>query len=176
MKNTAMQARLDTEILDFVASRKTLQLASIDENGLPFSSYAPFAIGDDCIYVLLSEIAVHGINLMVNPRASALVIEDEDTADILFARKRVNYQMRVENIEYQADGWDLGIETLVHRHGEISANLSQKEDFKLFRLIPERGRYVKGFGKAYSFSGDSLTGDVLDHMRDGHVDRKTSAA
>ncbi len=175
MKNTAMQARLDSEILAFIESRKTLQLASIDETGFPFSSYAPFALGDDCLYVLLSEIAVHGVNLQANPKASTLIVEDEDTAEILFARLRVNYRMNVEHIEYQADGWNTGIAALVARHGEISANLSEKQDFKLFKLTPESGRYVKGFGRAYSFKGASLTGDVMDHMRDGHKDREPAA-
>lgn len=171
MKNTAMQDRLEDEIIEFVSSRKSLQLASITEEGEPFSSYAPFAIGQDCLYVLLSDIAVHAKNLKAHAKASVLIVEDEDTAGELFARIRVNYTMRVEHIGVDSEGWEEGISTLEARLGERSRNLSELSDFNLFKLVPKRGRYVKGFGKAYSFIGEALVGTAMDHMRDGHVKR-----
>ena len=166
-----MQGRLEEEIIEFVSSRKSLQLASITEAGEPFASYAPFAIGEDCLYVLLSDIAVHAKNLKANNKASVLIVEDEDSAEELFARIRVNYNMRVEHIEVDSEGWNEGIDTLANRLGERSRNLSELSDFNLFKLIPVRGRYVKGFGKAFSFIGEALAGTDMDHMRDGHVKR-----
>ena len=77
MKNKAMQSRLATEVLDFIHSRKSLQLASLGADGAPYASYAPFAIGDDCLYVQLSEIAVHAVNLQRDGRASVLILEDD---------------------------------------------------------------------------------------------------
>ena len=93
MKNKAMQARLGSEVLDFIHSRKSLQLASLGTDGAPYASYAPFAIGENCLYVLLSELAIHGVNLQLNPRVSVLVIEDEDSADNLGSRGRRKYAM-----------------------------------------------------------------------------------
>ncbi len=57
------------------------------------------------------------------------------------------------------------------RHGERIDNLSQLKDFHLFRLQPVGGRYVKGFGRAYDFSGKSLNGDGISYFRDGHQTR-----
>ena len=171
MKNTAMQDRLQQEILDFVDSRQTLQLATITKDGEPFASYAPFATGEDCIYVLLSDIAGHALNLKANAKASALIVEDEDSAGEKFARIRVSYNLRAEHIDVNSDAWEEGIQTLVNRLGERSRNLSEMSDFNLFKLVPRRGRYVKGFGKAYSFIGESLTGTAMDHLTDGHVKR-----
>ncbi len=171
MKNTAMQGRLEEEIRDFVASRKTLQLASNKECGEPFASYAPFAIGDDCLYVMLSDIAVHAKNLRCHKQASVLILEDEGNTDELFARKRVNYFVRAEHIEVDAEGWEEGLDALVARQGERSRNLSQLSDFHLFKLVPQHGRYVKGFGKAYAFVGEALAGTDMDHLRDGHKQR-----
>jgi putative heme iron utilization protein len=171
MKNTAMQDRLEDEIIDFVASRKSLQLASITEEGEPFASYAPFAIGEDCLYVLLSDIAVHAKNLKANPKASVLVLEDEDSAGELFARIRVNYNMRADHIAVDSEGWKEGIDALAERLGERSRSLSELADFNLFKLVPQYGRYVKGFGKAYAFKGEALAGTDMDHMRDGHKKR-----
>lgn len=174
MKNTAMQTRLGDEVLAFLQSRKSLQLATLREDGSPYASYAPFAIGAECLYVLLSEIAVHAVNLQNNPLASVLVIQDEDSAEELFARVRVNYSMRAELLTFGTECWQLGVDTLIARHGDRVRSLSELDDFKLFRLLPQGGRYVKGFGRAYSIAGQTLGGESLDHMRDGHRQRDAS--
>ncbi len=168
MKNKAMETRLSQEVLDFIHSRRSLQLASIREDGTPYASYAPFAIGEDCLYVILSEIAIHAVNLRLNPAASVLIIEDEDGASELFARMRVNYSVRAELLEYRSDAWDTGIDRLSERLGERPRKLGELRDFRLFRLLPRGGRYVKGFGKAYDLAGNSLAGLEVNHLREGH--------
>ena len=172
MKNKALQTRLSQEVLDFIASRKSLQLATLAQDGTPYASYAPFAIGDDCLYVQLSEIAAHGVNLQYNPLASVLVLEDEDSAEELFARIRVNYSVRADLLEHQSPAWRLALERLTARHGERVANLSKLQDFRMFRLVPTGGRYVKGFGRAYSLAGQTLAGEVVTHLTDGHKPRQ----
>ncbi|MCX4192672.1 HugZ family protein [Methylophaga sp. OBS1] len=176
MNNKGLETQIRDEIMDMVHSRKSLMLSSLDENGLPYASYAPFAVGDDCLYVLISEIAVHGKNLQLNPQASALIIEDEDTANELFARLRVFYRVRAEMIEPETTDWQQGIDSLQSRHGERINNLSKLSDFKLFRLHPNGGRYVKGFGKAYQIEGGTLSGDSLSHLREGHKKRSNVSA
>jgi putative heme iron utilization protein len=176
MKNTAMQERLGEEIKDFINSRRSLQLATVDQDGAPFASYAPFAADDDSFYVLLSDIAVHGLNLAREPRASVLIIEDEDGAGELFARLRVSYQVHAEELEVNAADWQAAVEHLAARHGERPRKLSQLSDFRLFRLRPVKGRYVKGFGKAYSLAGGTLGLQAIDHLREGHKPRQEQAA
>jgi len=173
MKNQELEKRIQNEIVDFVNTRKTLQLSSITGEGKPYASYAPFALNDESLYVLISEIAVHAVNLQKNPFASVLIIEDEDSASELFARKRVNYSVVSELIQPETESWQQGIKTLVTRHGDRINNLSDLTDFKLFKLTPTDGRYVKGFGRAYAFKGDSLASE-LEHLRVGHK-KKTAA-
>lgn len=174
MKNTAMQTRLEDEIIDFISSRKTLNLASLNEDGTPYSSYAPFAIGDNCLFILISEIAIHGINLQKNRDISVLIVEDEQSAESIFARIRINYKMQAELLDYDSEQWHQGLEILQQRQGEMIKGLSQHSDFKLFKLIPVSGRYIKGFGKAYAFEGQSLNGLSMNHLRDGHIKRNNS--
>ena len=171
MKDATLETRLRQELLDFINSRRSLQLSSIQPDGAPYASYAPFAIGDDCLYVLLSEIAVHAVNLQSNPRASVLIIEDEDSAGELFARIRVNYSVQAERLKYGSNRFKRGLQALVARHGERPGKLSELRDFKLFRLTPTGGRYVKGFGRAYNLVGNSLAGENLSHLRVGHKAR-----
>ena len=171
MKNQKMQQRLSEEVLEFIASRKSLQLSTITQDGNPYASYAPFALGEECLYVLLSEIAVHATNLQHTPKASILIIQDEDSAEELFARVRVNYSVQAEMIEVDSEQWQQGIAILAERHGDRINNLSQLSDFKLFKLKPQGGRFVKGFGRAYTLAGDTLAGEVVNHMTDGHKKR-----
>lgn len=170
------QDNLQGEILQFINKRKSLHLSSIDPQGLPYASYAPFGIGAQCLYVLLSDIALHAINLKTNPTASVMIIEDEDSAEELFGRLRVTYRIEASEIPHDAGAaYDTGIEALRSRHGERIDNLRKLSDFHLFRLQPVSGRYVKGFGRAYDFKGESLNGDSISHLRDGHVERSTAA-
>lgn len=171
MKNQKMESRLQDEILSFIEGCQSLMLASQDEIGDPYASYAPFAPGDECLYILISEIAVHAINLRLNPRASVLIVEDESKAETLFARVRVSYKIDAELIEHGSAQWQQGVDILAARHGDRINNLSELSDFRLFKLVPQGGRYVKGFGRAYQIAGNTLSGESLDHMRDGHKKR-----
>ena len=170
------QQQLSAEVLSFIHSRKSLQLSTITPEGRPYASYAPFAIGasDECLYVLLSDIAVHAGNLRATPQASVLIIQDEDSAEELFARVRVNYTVDAEHIAVASEAWLQGIKTLTDRHGERISALSKLADFHLFKLSPIGGRYVKGFARAYTLAGNTLAGEVLNHMTDGHKKRKVA--
>ena len=171
MKNLAMQTQLQREIESFLASRNTLHLATLTANGEPYASYAPYALGDDCLYVLLSEIAVHAVNLQHNTAASVMVIEDEDAAQERFARVRLSYAIDAQLLNCHSPEGRIGLARLEARHGERIESLAQLDDFKLFRLVPREGRFVKGFGKAFALSGRSLTGITVDRLRGGHRKR-----
>ena len=176
MKNTAMQTRLSEEVINLVHARKSLLLATVCEDGSPYASYAPFAIGEQCLYILISDIAVHALNLAREPRASVLVIEDEDNCEELFARIRVNYRVVAEQIETGKIEWHNAVAKLVARHGERPGKLSELADFRLFRLTPQSGRYVKGFGRAYDLVGGTLAGEAVNPKTDGHRPRDVAAA
>ena len=177
MKNKVMEARLGDELQAFLQSRHTLHLSTLDKEGHPYASYAPFAVGDNCLYVLLSDIAVHGINLKNDGKAAVLIVEDESEAQTVFARIRVNYQVTAQHIPFDSgEKYSTGIECLFNKQGERIHDLSKMNDFNLFKLTPLGGRYVKDFGRAYSIAGRSLTGENIEHLREGHKPRAVSAA
>ena len=168
--------KLEGDIESFLQERQTLNLSTITNEGLPFASYAPFAMDDKSFYVLLSDVALHGIYLANNPVASILVSADEVTSKQLFAIERVNYAAKSELVEYQSEGWQKGIDCLVERFGERITGLASHADFNLYRLTPQSGRYVVGFGKAYAIKGEGFLGDSIEHLRDGHKKREEEAA
>lgn len=171
MKNAALQKRLASEVLDFIGQRKTLQLATLGEDGVPYASYAPFAVANDQLYIVLSDIAVHGLNLLSHPKASVLIIEDEDSAEEYFARIRVNYQVCATQLNTASSAGGIALNHLEERFGERPRHLSELADFRLFSLSPIQGRYVKGFGRAYTLSGGTLAGENIEHLREGHRPR-----
>lgn len=171
MKNKTLEQNLSDEIIGFLHNRRTLHLSSLDEQGHPYASYAPFAVGDECIYVLLSDIAVHGKNLKRNAEAAVLIVEDESEAATIFARIRVNYQVSAKHIMLNTDEFNAGIKCLSSKHGDRIHKLAGFSDFNLFKLTPLGGRYVKDFGRAFSIAGHTLTGQSIDRLRDGHKPR-----
>lgn len=176
MKNKAMEERLGDELHSFISSRRTLQLSTIDDNNHPYASYAPYALGNDCIYVLLSDIAVHGVNLKNTPKAGVLIVEDESEAQTIFARVRVNYQVSSTLISIDAgEEYDKAIKCLVDKQGDRINKLRELSDFNVFKLTPIGGRFVKDFGRAYAIAGNTLIGESIDHLKDGHKPRTAIA-
>lgn len=167
-----LQQRLLPEVRAFRDSRKTLVMATLDQGANPNVSYAPFALLEDGYYVLVSEIARHGQNLQQCKRVSIMLIDDESETRQIYARKRLTFDAMATEVPRDSQGWQQGITALRARQGDILDNLSQLADFHLFRLVPEKGLYVKGFGQAFTVSGDELIDFV--HLKEGHRKLKAS--
>ncbi|MEZ8342419.1 heme utilization protein HutZ [Vibrio cyclitrophicus] len=166
VKQERLQGRLGPEIKEFRQERRTLQLATVDEEGRPNVSYAPFVQNQEGYFVLISDIARHARNLKVNPQVSLMMIEDEDDSKQLYARKRLTFDAQASVVERETELWTQVIGQMQERFGEIIDGLSQLQDFSLFNLKAENGLFVKGFGQAYQVSGDDLVDFV--HLQEGH--------
>ncbi|ELA6646217.1 MULTISPECIES: heme utilization protein HutZ [Vibrio] len=166
VKQERLQGRLGPEIKEFRQERRTLQLATIDAEGRPNVSYAPYVQNQEGYFVLISKIARHARNLLENPNVSLMMIEDEESSKQLFARKRLTFDAVANVVERDTEMWQQVVEQMKERFGEIIDGLSQLEDFVLFNLKPESGLFVKGFGQAYQVSGDDLVDFV--HLQEGH--------
>ncbi|MGR5219462.1 heme utilization protein HutZ [Vibrio parahaemolyticus] len=166
VKQERLQGRLGPEIKEFRQNRKTIQLATVDEEGRPNVSYAPFVQNQEGYFVLISQIARHARNLESNPHVSLMMIEDETESKQLFARKRLTFDAVATTVERDSDLWHQIIAQMQERFGEIIDGLSQLQDFILFNLKAEQGLFVKGFGQAYQVSGDDLVDFV--HLQQGH--------
>ncbi|MDN3612525.1 heme utilization protein HutZ [Vibrio ostreicida] len=166
VKQERLQGRLGPEIQEFRQERRTLQLATVGEDGQPNVSYAPFVQNQQGYFVLISEIARHARNLQVNPNTSIMMIEDETGAKELYARKRLTFDAVANVVARDSEQWQQVIGQMKDRFGEIIDGLSQLQDFVLFNLKPDNGLFVKGFGQAYQVSGDDLVDFV--HLEKGH--------
>jgi putative heme iron utilization protein len=138
------------EALDFVSGQRSLQLSTVNLQGEPLASYAPFyRAGAGNYYILVSTLANHTENLQ-NGVASILVIADEQKSPQIFARVRLGFQCRPREVLREDSEFNDFIEKLKTRHGNVIDTLAALSDFKLYELTPVSGRYVKGFGQAYT--------------------------
>ncbi|MBN0988587.1 HugZ family pyridoxamine 5'-phosphate oxidase [Amphritea pacifica] len=128
---------------------KTLQLATQGESS-PEASYSPFVLSDNQLYIFVSQLASHTVNLMRSPAVGVMLIEDEAVSRNLFARNRVSLQCQASEVDRNTPEYDAVMELYRERHGPTVELLSTLPDFILFRLTPEQGRLVLGFGKAFS--------------------------
>lgn len=130
-------------------SKKTLLLAT--QSSQADISYAPFVEDEEGnFYIYVSELAGHTQNLLNRPDLSVMFIADEQDSQNLFARERLIFSCRAEEVLADSAVHDEQLGCLQKRFGNIIEMLRSLPDFHLFRLVPEQGRYVVGFGRAYN--------------------------
>jgi hypothetical protein len=143
-------------------SLKTVQLATIGIDGNPEASYAPYVWIERYYYLYLSELARHTRNLIANPAISLLLIEAEEKSNNLFARQRIILQAKVIRIDRATDQFQLVMAEFKSRFGGFMDAIEPLQDFHLFQIKPQSGRFIRGFAQAYDLVGPQL--DELKHI------------
>lgn len=140
---------------------KSLSLSTLDKEGIPNASYAPFVIDENgCFYINISGMARHTVNLYDTGKASVLLIEDESASENIFARKRITFQCEGSVVERESERWSDAFERFEARFGEGVRLYKEMKDFRIFALKPSRGLMVMGFGAAYPFHGAIPSGEL----------------
>ena len=120
---------------EFLEPLKSLTISSIDENGNPFSSYAPFVKYKHKYYVYLSLMAKHSNNLTQNPKTSIFFCEDEKDCKNIFAKKRATLQCEVKRLEQNSNEEKEILEQFGLKFGnEMITMLKNLGDFYLFEF------------------------------------------
>lgn len=143
-------------------SLKTVQLATIGVDGNPEASYAPYVWIGKYYYLYLSELARHTRNLIANPAISLLFIEAEEMSNNLFARQRIILQGEVIRVNRESDQFQLVMARFKSQFGGFIDVIEPLQDFHLFQIKPQSGRFIKGFAQAYDLVGPGL--DELKHI------------
>ena len=145
-------------IEQLITQQKSCFLATLDLDGHPCASYTPYAfdLSINEIYIFLSKLSAHCNNLLANPNASILIAEDEAQTQQIYARRRLQYSVNAQHINDDNSKQKILL-ALKNRHGEIIDLLSSLPDFHTFILQSKEGRYIEGFGKAFSNKNGSLS-------------------
>ena len=144
-------------MLDFIAQFQSTAIATLDEKGLPFSSYAPFVHHDHCFYIFISDVAKHAQNLRKRPNASLLFIEDESKTEQIFARKRVSLQCSSRMIKREEARFEAVMAVFKTKFSaDMVSMLMRMQDFNLYELSTDYGEATFGFGEAYNIGGEHM--------------------
>jgi len=161
-----------TVMLAFVSAFKSAVIGTIDADGFPFSSYAPFVYDEHRYYVFISDIAAHSGNLRREKKASLFFIEDESSAANLFARKRVSLQCETDIVPRNGVRFDIIMDAFGRRFDpEFIAMLRQMQDFNLHEFRPVAGEATFGFGEAYTLGGEHME-TLIPRRGGGHQKAK----
>lgn len=138
-----------------LSQTRSLILATINPDGSPLTSYAPFIVNEQRqFYIFTSRLAVHTANLQRTGQASVMLIEDEAASSQIFARQRVTFQCRASQIPRDSQEGEAALVHYETRFGKMVDLLKSLPDFQLFKLQPQSGSLVTGFAQAYTLSGE----------------------
>ncbi|WP_250254388.1 pyridoxamine 5'-phosphate oxidase family protein [Chryseobacterium sp. Marseille-Q3244] len=151
------------KVKELIERSKSVILATVDAEGTPNSSYAPFVQVDNTFYILVSFMAKHTKNLSEGRKTSIMFIEDESATKQIYARERLTIEASTSQIERDSETWNNVVVKLKETHGKVVDVISGMGDFILIALQPTKGSYVNGFGSAY-FVDANL--EILEHRND----------
>ena len=150
----------------------TIMLSTVSKSGMPNVSYAPSSVDEkNNFYIYISNLSKHSRNLKQTSKASIMIIEDEKDSENIFGRKRLTLDVNVENIKRDTTLWKGKIKLLEDKFPDTMSFLVKLTDFNLFKLTPENGLLVYGFGKAFKYDNGNLVNPK--HINNGgHTKKK----
>ena len=161
-------------MLNFIKDFQSTVLGTLDEQGLPFGSYAPFVHRNHKFYIFISNVAKHAINLQSTPKASLIFIEDEAKAEQIFARKRISLQCSSKMIKREDDTFAEVMNVFKSKFSEdMVGMLMGMQDFNLYELTTDYGEATYGFGEAYNIGGEFMEELVKRTGGTGHGHKKS---
>ena len=92
-----------------------------------------------------------------------MLIEDEATAQNIWARKRIKFSARIEEISRDDARFEGVCDAIGTAHGEVMQLIREFSDFHLFKISPVAGVLVTGFAAAYQVKGEHF--ELIAHLR-----------
>ena len=171
------------EARTIAASTNTGTLATLTPDGDPWASFVTYGLLGGAPVLCVSNLAEHGRNLAGDPRASIAIVAPATESDPL-ANARITLAGRVE--APTGDEYDAA------REAHLAAVAAAKyyidySDFSLWVLRVSRVRWVGGYGRMDSTSGDAYAAAEADpvtlrsagavtHLNDDHADSLVAMA
>ncbi len=151
-----MTSAVRMEIASLVFEERWAALATLDE-GAPLASMVAYACepGLEGILLFVSGLSLHTRNMMTDPRVSLSVARPDHGDGDPQTLPRVSLRGRVELVDRESEGFPAAWSVYVRRFPEAEPRLGLG-DFVLFRLRPDEARYVGGFARAVTLTGDEL--------------------
>jgi putative heme iron utilization protein len=171
---TQLQHIFDAKVLTRSEHSGVLSTHSLSVKGFPFGSVIPFMMnhtGELILYA--SDIAQHSRNMKTNSKVSMCIYNGANQDSQINARVTLLGNAHV--IGPQSDYADDYFMLFPQAKEYVAAH-----DFQFYKIVPERIRYIGGFGEIYWFNTDDWNNaspkwisnrqSMIDHMHQDHAD------
>ena len=159
--------RLETERDNLLAGARTILMATAgddaDAGRMPEMGVTPLIWHDGEMFIYPSRLSAHVRAMLKAGKAAFLVIEDEESAQNIWARKRIKFDSEIHEIDRETELFDTVCDEFASRHGPTMGLIRDFTDFHLLRLRPAGGVMVLGFAQAYRLAGSDLA--ITAHLR-----------
>ena len=145
---------------------------SIDVEGYPFGSIAPYALNYESEpIILISDIAQHTRNIKKNPKVSLTVFDQ--AADDPQSGSRLTWIGDAQSI----DPSDIEARDRYLRYFPSAATYFEAHDFSFYSIRLRRARFIGGFGQIYWIDAGAMLvtnpfreteRSIVDHMNQDH--------
>lgn len=144
-------------IVQLIRTHRQAALATVDGDGMPFAAMVAYAYepASGGVLLHLSTLAAHTRHLLANPRAALLIAEQDDGRDDVQTLARITLTGSAQVVALDDPAYAAARACYLERL-PAAAMLFGFGDFSLFRLMPERARYVGGFARAYTLTALQL--------------------
>jgi heme iron utilization protein len=159
------------------AATNAATLATLSADGGPWASFVAYALHEGTPVLCVSNLAEHGRNLIADPRASLSIVADGDDGDPL-SRSRITLAGRV----LRPGNRDRDAVACAYAAAVPGADVYLDfADFSLWLLRVERVRWVGGYGRMDSATGEQYlaaspdpvtpaAGRAIAHLNADHAD------
>ncbi|MEO0599391.1 MAG: pyridoxamine 5'-phosphate oxidase family protein, partial [Chloroflexota bacterium] len=115
-----------------LSQQESLVLATVNTDGSPLASYTPFVVDPDkTFYIFVSMLSHHTVNLLQAEQASVMLIADEAETSQIFARSRLTFTCRVEELARDTEAWQTAAGHYEERFSKMFSLLRTLGDFKM---------------------------------------------
>lgn len=139
-----------------IRNQRQAALGTLQE-GAPFVSMVAYAVEPnfDGFLLHLSQLAPHTKHIMIDPRTSLLICEQDDGREDVQTLARITLvgsttMMRKDDLDYTAARLRY-LDRL-----PAAEMLFSFGDFGLYRFVPNEARYIGGFAQAFTLTIDDL--------------------
>jgi len=150
-----MNRELTVVLQQLIHGRMIAALGTLHQ-GLPFVSMVTYAVARDGSFILhVSRLAAHTQDMLDNPEVSLLITESEAVGKMPQALARATVQGRAKMLDRDSEKYADAREIYLSRFPD-AAPLFEFSDFSIFVIEPVSSRFIAGFGKAVTVTGDDF--------------------
>jgi heme iron utilization protein len=146
------------DLRSLFTDQRVLSLAlTLPPDGAAYAGLLPFLMDTDraAFLVRASKLARHSKGLTAGARVCVLIHEKDDETKDPLQLKRVTFECTVEPLASDTPEWTAARERYLARFPSAELTLGLT-DFRIYRLVPESGMYVAGFGRAIALPPEDI--------------------